>query len=132
MPTTARAPCLLIESSGEPNTEVVVTIPPKAIGLSGTPRLHEANALDGVVADSTFLSDIFDYHVDIAGFLLRVQADRHILFEPGHKVQLSIAAQECIVVPGQEAHRSAASSTLPAKAAAEDKILVSPGVGEAK
>lgn len=120
------------DGEGESTRDVVVAIRPEAIRLSGTPLVQDANALEGVVVDSTFLGNIIDYQVDIGGLHLRVQADRHILFELGTEVHLAIAAQECVVIAEQAPRRSTAVSPLAATELGEDSTLVSHGIGRIK
>jgi hypothetical protein len=91
---------------------------------------QDANALEGVIVDSTFLGNIIDYQVDIGGLHLRVQADRHILFELGTKVHLAVATEECVVIAEQESHQSGSFSHLPTTEFEEENTLVPSGAGE--
>ncbi len=101
--------------AGGASGEVLVVIRPEAILLSAEPHQHGANALDGIVVDSTFLGNVVDYQVDVGGLHLHVQADRHTLFGIGSKVHLAIPVEECVVMrehllPVPEARASSPSS----------------------
>lgn len=120
---------LAADTNVEEKTEVVVAIRPEAIRLSQTPMAHDTNALEGVVVDSTFLGNIIDYQVDVDGVLLRVQADRHIVFELGTKVHLAIVAHECVVIMEQVPRQSADLSNLSATELKGESTVVSHGIG---
>jgi ABC-type Fe3+/spermidine/putrescine transport system ATPase subunit len=98
---------LLIEAVAPPpgidgagTRAVTVAIRPESIRLQaggGEP----SNELDGTVAEAVFLGNLVEYQVDVAGGpRLRVQADRHVLLEPGTPVRLAIPVAECRAMRG--------------------------------
>jgi iron(III) transport system ATP-binding protein len=78
---------------------VTVVIRPEAIRV-GDGTAGE-NRLSGTVVDTTFLGNIIDYQIDIGGSVLRVQADRRTVLEPGARVALTVAVGECTVMRDQ-------------------------------
>ncbi len=78
--------------------EVTVVIRPEAIHLSTEPPAPSANLHHGIVTESTFLGNLVEYHVSFKGLSLRVQSDRHAIFDVGSQVYLTIPVDECVVM----------------------------------
>jgi iron(III) transport system ATP-binding protein len=78
---------------------VTVVIRPEAIRVGDGTAVE--NRLSGTVVDTTFLGNIIDYQIDIGGSVLRVQADRRTVLEPGARVALAVAVGECTVMRDQ-------------------------------
>ncbi|HEY7908658.1 MAG TPA: ABC transporter ATP-binding protein [Thermomicrobiales bacterium] len=78
--------------------EVTIIIRPEAIRLSGDAPAATENVLRGVVAEATFLGNLVDYRVDVAGTLFHVQSDRQTFFDVGTSVYLTIPAHECVAM----------------------------------
>ncbi|MDQ2785231.1 MAG: ABC transporter ATP-binding protein [Chloroflexota bacterium] len=82
--------------------DVTVIIRPEAIRLSGAAPTAIAtateNLLRGVVAEATFLGNLVDYRVDVAGILLHVQSDRQTFYDVGTAVCLTIPSHECVAM----------------------------------
>jgi ABC-type Fe3+/spermidine/putrescine transport system ATPase subunit len=78
--------------------QVTLAVRPESVRIGSQPGDSPANTLEGTVVEMTFLGNILDYQVEIGGFVLRVQADRHVIHEVGHGVELSIPVEECVAM----------------------------------
>ena len=78
--------------------DVVLAIRPESIRLASGAGSGPVNRLDGTVAEVTFLGNLVDCQVEIAGSSLRVQAERHTTLEVGQPVELRIPASECVAM----------------------------------
>jgi len=81
------------------SSEVTLAIRPESVRLGAAASDAPENHLDGNVVEAIFLGNIVDYHIDVGGLVLRVQADRHVVQEVGSRVRLSIPAEECVAMP---------------------------------
>ena len=78
--------------------EAVIAIRPEAIRLAPLDDGEACNRLPGRIAEATFLGNLIDCQVEAAGSLLRVQAERRMLLEPGQLVELEIPVRECVAM----------------------------------
>jgi iron(III) transport system ATP-binding protein len=78
--------------------QVTLAIRPESVRLGAATTDGPDNHLDGSVVEAIFLGNIVDYHIDVGGLVLRVQADRHVVQEVGSKVRLSIPVEECVAM----------------------------------
>jgi iron(III) transport system ATP-binding protein len=83
-----------IDASGD----VIIAIRPEAIFLGESDPAIACNRLEGRVVESTFLGNIVEHHIDVAGNLLRVQGDRRHALAPGQIVELSVPVAECVAM----------------------------------
>ena len=76
----------------EQGMSVVVAIRPEQIEISSSDEGSEHNTIDGIVARRTYLGDLIQYHVEVAGDLeVRVQRQnkfQQYAFEAGERVSL--------------------------------------------
>jgi len=79
---------------------VTVVIRPEAIRLCAAEPATGENVLRGVIAEATFLGNLVDYRIDVAGVRLHAQSDHRTVFEAGDAVYLTIPARECIAMAG--------------------------------
>ena len=77
---------------------VTVAIRPEAILLGKNDPAVASNILKGVVIESTFLGNVVDHHIDVGGFLLRVQGAHRYTLAPGETVELSVPVAECVAM----------------------------------
>ena len=78
--------------------EVVIAIRPESIRLAPAAGGEACNRLPGRVVEATFLGNLIDCQVEAAGSLLRVQAERRMVLEPGQPVELEIPVRECVAM----------------------------------
>ncbi len=77
---------------------VTLVIRPEAIRLSAAEPATGENVLRGVIAETTFLGNLVDYRVDVAGVRLHVESDYRTVFDTGATVYLTIPTRECIAM----------------------------------
>jgi ABC-type Fe3+/spermidine/putrescine transport system ATPase subunit len=73
-----------------------LAIRPEAIRLDAAP--DALNVLAGTIREATFLGNVIDYEVEVAGQRLRVQTDRRRFHEAGTAVRLEIPPEDCVVM----------------------------------
>jgi ABC-type Fe3+/spermidine/putrescine transport system ATPase subunit len=88
----------------EPGNEVVVSIRPQAIAIGpkgGGEGCAGLNVFEGRVVRQVYLGEARDYLVGVAGtdITLRVATSARQAFQPGEVIRLTVAPEECRVIP---------------------------------
>jgi iron(III) transport system ATP-binding protein len=76
----------------------IVTIRPEALTFAGAAAAADHNRFTGTIVEAVFLGAVIDYQVDIGGFILRVQGDRHGYRSAGAEVVLTVPVSECVLM----------------------------------
>jgi iron(III) transport system ATP-binding protein len=71
------------------------------IGPAGGPGPGGENRLEGTVASALYMGNCVDYHVDIGGARIRVQARADTPYREGDRVALTFPPTACVCIPGE-------------------------------
>lgn len=85
-------------ANGGDAADAVIAIRPESIRLAPAADGEACNRLPGRVVEATFLGNLIDCQVEAAGALLRVQAERRMVLEPGQPVELEIPVRDCVAM----------------------------------
>ena len=91
---------ILHAADGQTDDAVTVVIRPEAIRLAPDTPDGAENLLHGVVTDATFLGNLMDYAVNVAGVRLRVQSAPAPALAAGDAIAVAIPAQACVAMRG--------------------------------
>jgi ABC-type Fe3+/spermidine/putrescine transport system ATPase subunit len=87
-----------VDQTGKVAQAGIVTIRPEALVVATGPSAPGDNQFKGTVIEAGFLGSVIDYHVDVGGAVLRVQADRRSFREVGSEVVLTVPTSECALM----------------------------------